>query len=199
MWGVRHWVFWVKFLLIGFFIGHIGYLVLGVAYDRLGANPVEALTHITGEWALYLLLLTLAITPVRRLFHWNVLSRFRRLLGVWSFVYASLHLSVFLLFDHFFDWLSIIDDIVERPYITFGFAAYVFMLPLAVTSLHFWQKRMGKAWISLHRLVYLVAVLVILHYWWLVKADVLWPLVYALLLSVLLGVRVFFRVKKSYR
>lgn len=196
---MRHWVIWVKSWLVCLFVGHVVYLALGVVYGWLGANPVESLTHITGEWALYLLLLTLAITPARRLFHWNTLSRFRRLLGVWSFVYASLHFSVFLLFDHVFDWLSIIDDIVERPYITFGFAAYICMLPLAVTSLHYCQKKMGKAWISLHRLVYLVAVLVILHYWWLVKADILWPLVYALVLLVLLGVRVFFSVKKSYR
>lgn len=193
---VHHWVVLVKVLLVSLFVIHLSYLSLGAVYGWLGVNPVESLTHETGEWGLYLLLLTLAITPARRLFHWNVLLRFRRFMGVWSFVYVSLHLSVFVIFDHFFDVLSILEDIVERPYITLGFAAYLLMLPLAVTSFHVWQKSMGKAWLSLHRLVYVVAILAIMHYWWLVKADIFWPVIYSLVLAVLLGVRVFFVVRK---
>jgi sulfoxide reductase heme-binding subunit YedZ len=183
-------------LIISSLIAHLVYLVLGTIYGWLGANPVETLTHVTGEWGLRLLWLTLAITPLRRLFRWNMLARFRRLLGVCSFVYITLHLSIFLVFDHFFDWLSIVEDIVERPYITVGFAAYILMIPLAVTSLHFWQKKMGKSWITLHRSVYVVSVLAVVHYWWLVKADVLEPFVYAILLSLLLGVRLFFVWRK---
>ena len=187
----------VKWLLILLCVSHFVYLTLGTVYGWLGANPVETLTHVTGEWGLRLLWVSLAITPLRRLFRWNVLLKFRRLLGVCSFVYITAHLSIFLVFDHFFDWLSVIDDIIERPYITVGFAAYVLMVPLAITSLNCWQKKMGKAWFTLHRAVYVVSFLAVVHYWWLVKADVLAPLVYAIILSILLGVRGFFVWQKK--
>jgi methionine sulfoxide reductase heme-binding subunit len=187
----------VKWLLILLCVSHFVYLTLGTVYGWLGANPVETLTHVTGEWGLRLLWVSLAITPLRRLFRWNVLLKFRRLLGVCSFVYISAHLSIFLVFDHFFDWLSIIEDIIDRPYITVGFAAYVLMLPLAITSLNYWQKKLGKTWFTLHKAVYVVGVLAVVHYWWLVKADVLAPLVYAIILSVLLGVRGFFVWQKK--
>jgi len=187
----------IKWLLILLCISHFVYLALGTVYGWLGANPVETLTHVTGEWGLRLLWISLAITPLRRLFRWNVLQNFRRLLGMCSFVYITAHLSIFLVFDHFFDWLSIIDDIVERPYITVGFVAYVLMVPLAMTSLNYWQKKMGKTWFTLHRTVYVVGVLAVVHYWWLVKADVLAPLVYAIILLMLLGVRVFFVCQKK--
>jgi sulfoxide reductase heme-binding subunit YedZ len=186
-----------KWLLILLCVSHFVYLTLGTFYGWLGANPVETLTHVTGEWGLRLLWITLAVTPLRRLFHWNFLLRYRRILGVCSFVYISAHLSIFLVFDHFFDWLSIIDDIIERPYITVGFAAYVLMVPLAITSLNYWQKKMGKAWFTLHRSVYVVGGLAVIHYWWLVKADVLEPLVYAIILLALLGLRGFFSWQKK--
>lgn len=189
----------IKWLLVLLCISHFVYLALGTAYGWLGVNPVETLTHVTGEWGLRLLWISLAITPLRRLFRWNVLQKFRRLLGVCSFVYITAHLSIFLVFDHFFDWLSIIDDIVERPYITVGFVAYVLMVPLAMTSLNYWQKKMGKTWFTLHRTVYVVGVLAVVHYWWLVKADVLAPLVYAIILLMLLGVRVFFVWQKKIK
>lgn len=189
----------IKWLLVLLCISHFVYLALGTAYGWLGVNPVETLTHVTGEWGLRLLWISLAITPLRRLFRWNVLQKFRRLLGVCGFVYITAHLSIFLVFDHFFDWLSIIDDIVERPYITVGFVAYVLMVPLAMTSLNYWQKKMGKTWFTLHRTVYVVGVLAVVHYWWLVKADVLAPLVYAIILLMLLGVRVFFVWQKKIK
>jgi sulfoxide reductase heme-binding subunit YedZ len=176
---------------------HVGYLIFALFDGRLGANPVETLTHVTGEWGLRVLLLTLAITPLRRLFRWNSLVRFRRLLGMVSFVYVLAHVAIFLVFDHFFDMTAIIDDIVERPYITVGFLAFVGMLPLAITSLSILQRKMGKHWVSLHRMVYLVAILAVVHYWWLVKADVFLPAIYALILLLLLTVRMYFFKRKK--
>lgn len=195
--NVTAWVRLIKWLIIIACFGHMVYLTCGVFYDWLGANPVETLTHVTGEWGLRLLWLTLAITPLRRLFHLNSLGRFRRLLGVLSFVYISAHLGIYIVFDHFFDGWSIVDDVIERPYIAVGVAAYILMIPLAITSLNYWQKRLGKTWLLLHRMVYLIAILGVVHYWWLVKADVLEPAVYAVILLFLLGVRVWFLVRKK--
>lgn len=190
-------IFWAKALVHGACALYIAYLVYGLFFGDLGPNPIETLTHLTGEWGLRLLLLTLAITPLRKLFHWNVLARFRRLLGLWSFVYIFLHLAIFLVFDHFFDWYGIVEDIIERPYITVGFVAFVLMVPLAVTSVSALQRKMGKSWLQLHRLVYLVGILGVVHYWWLVKADILVPLIYGIILAVLLLIRIGFSLKKS--
>lgn len=189
----------VKAVLIALCCFHFMYLIFALLNQRLGENPIEALTHITGEWGLRLLIATLAITPLRRLFHWNSLARFRRLLGVCSFVYLLAHFLIFLVFDHFFDILSIVEDIVERPYITVGFLAFVGMLPLAITSLSALQRKMGKYWVQLHRLVYGIVVLAVLHYWWLVKADVLLPAIYAVIVLMLFAVRIYFFTKKKRR
>lgn len=189
---------YIKFLLIAAISVHIAYLIYGLINGGLGVNPIETLTHTTGEWGLNLLLITLAITPLRRLFHWNSLIRFRRLLGLCSFFYIFLHFMIFLVFDHFFDWLGIWQDIVKRPYIFAGMLAFVIMLPLAVTSVSSLQRRMGQYWLKLHRLVYFVGILGVLHYLWLVKADLLEPLLYALVLAVLLFVRVYFFVRKRW-
>lgn len=186
----------VKALIILICAAHFTYLSVAVVNDSLGPNPIEVLTHVTGEWGLRLLLVTLAITPLRRILHWNVLMRFRRLLGVCSFVYILAHFSIFLVFDHFFDWLSILEDIIERPYITVGFIAFVLMFLLAITSFAYLQKKMGKYWIKLHQSVYIIAVLGVLHYWWLVKADVLLPAIYAAVVLLLFGVRVYFLAQK---
>ncbi len=188
---------WIKALVILACVLHFTYLFYAVFSERLGPNPIEVLTHTTGEWGLRLLLLTLAITPLRRLFRWNWLVSFRRLLGLCSFSYIVAHFAIFLVFDHFFDWLSMIEDIVERPYITVGFIAFVLMVPLAITSLSVLQRKMGKYWGRLHQLVYVVGLLAIVHYWWLVKADILPPLIYGTLLVLLLLVRVhYFSVKR---
>jgi sulfoxide reductase heme-binding subunit YedZ len=157
--------------------------------DQLGANPVETLSHRTGDWSLRFLLLTLAVTPLRRLTGWNGLQRFRRLLGLFAFFYVSLHFGVYLVFDQFFDWRAIVADIAKRPYITVGFAGWLLLIPLAVTSTGGMMKRLGRNWQGLHRLIYLIGALGVLHYLWLVKADLSEPLLYAGILALLLSYR----------
>ncbi|QQS54479.1 MAG: protein-methionine-sulfoxide reductase heme-binding subunit MsrQ [Candidatus Competibacteraceae bacterium] len=161
--------------------------------DRLGANPVETLSHRTGDWSLRFLLLTLAVTPLRRLSGWNGLQKFRRMLGLFAFFYVCLHFSVYLIFDQFFDLSAIFADIAKRPYITVGFAGFLLLVPLAATSTNGMIKRLGRNWQRLHRLVYLIGVLGVVHYWWLVKADISEPLLYAGLLAALLGYRAWWR------
>lgn len=157
--------------------------------DQLGANPVEALSHRTGDWSLRFLLLTLAVTPLRRLGGWNGLQKFRRMLGLFAFFYVCLHFGVYLVFDQFFDWRAIVEDVAKRPYITVGFTGLLLLIPLAVTSTNGMIKRLGRNWRRLHRLVYLIGALGVLHYLWLVKADLGEPLIYAGVLAVLLGYR----------
>jgi len=163
--------------------------------DQLGANPVEMLSHRTGDWSLRFLLLTLAVTPVRRLTGWNGLQRFRRMLGLFAFFYVCLHFGVYLIFDQFFDLSAIIADVAKRPYITVGFAGLILLIPLAVTSTNRMIRRLGRNWQRLHRLVYLIAILGVLHYLWLVKADLREPLMYAGILVVLLGYRLWRRMR----
>ncbi len=157
---------------------------------QLGANPVEKITHRTGDWTLRLLLLTLAVTPLRRITGWNPLIRIRRMLGLYVFFYACLHFLTYLVFDQFFDWQEIYKDILKRPYITVGFSAFVLLVPLAVTSTNAMIRRLGKRWRQLHQLVYVVATLGVLHYLWLVKKDLREPLIYATMLLALLMWRV---------
>jgi sulfoxide reductase heme-binding subunit YedZ len=161
----------------------------------MGANPVETLSHRTGDWSLRFLLLTLAVTPLRRLTGWNGLQRFRRMLGLFAFFHVCLHFGVYLIFDQFFDLSAIIADVAKRPYITVGFAAFVLLIPLVVTSTNRMIKRLGRNWQRLHRLVYLIAILGVLHYLWLVKADLREPLMYAGILAVLLGYRLWWRIR----
>ena len=171
-------------------------LVQGVIQDSLGADPVAALTHATGEWALRLLLLGLALTPLRRLTGQAWPIRFRRLVGLYAFFYACLHLAVFLVLDLQGFWTQVFEDIVKRPYITVGFAAWLLLVPLAFTSTRGWMKRLGRRWAQLHRLVYAVGVLAVLHFLWLVKSDLREPLVYAAILAVLLGARLWWRLRR---
>lgn len=169
-------------------------LALGWQQGSLGANPVETLTRSSGEWALRLLLITLAVTPLRRLtgLHW--LIRLRRMLGLFSFAYALGHFVTYLWLDQFFDLQAIARDILDRPFITVGFAALVLMVPLALTSTQGAMRRLGgRRWQALHRSVYAIAMLAVLHFWWLVKADWLMPLIYTLVLAALLGVRAWWR------
>ena len=161
----------------------------------LGVNPIEDITHRTGDWALRFLLVTLAVTPLRRLAGWNALIRFRRMVGLFAFFYATLHFSTYLVFDHFFDLLLIIDDVAERKYVTAGFVGFVLMVPLAVTSTQGWIRRLGKRWTALHRLVYASAVAGVVHFLWLVKIDIGEPLIYAVILAVLLGARAAYRYR----
>ena len=157
--------------------------------DELGSNPIETLSHVTGDWTLRFLLLTLAITPLRRLSGWQWPLKIRRMLGLFAFFYACLHLSVYLIFDQFFDWAAILEDVAERPYLTVGFAAWVLLIPLAITSTTAMMRRLGRRWQQLHRLIYLIGLLGMLHYLWLVKTDLREPLLYTGLLVALLGYR----------
>jgi sulfoxide reductase heme-binding subunit YedZ len=167
-----------------------GVLIARGASGALGPNPVEAITHFTGDWTLRLLLVTLAITPLRRLTAQVWLVRYRRMLGLFSFFYAVLHFTTYLWLDRFFDLGTIAEDVLKRPYITVGFAAFVLMVPLAITSTQGWIRRLGRRWKRLHRAVYAIGVLGVLHYLWLVKADLLEPAIYGGILAVLLGLRV---------
>jgi len=155
-------------------------------------EPLEFLTHGTGDWALYFLCFTLAVTPLRRLSQWNWLIRLRRMLGLYMFFYASLHFLTFLWFDHFFDLQEMWQDVLKRPFITVGFAAFVLLIPLALTSTNAMVRRLGgKRWQWLHRLVYVVAPLAILHFWWMKagKHNFAQPILYGTILGVLLLAR----------
>lgn len=168
----------------------LGHLLWQVVAETIGANPVETLIHATGDWTLRLLLITLAVTPLRRLTGQVWLIRFRRQLGLFAFFYACLHLTAYLWLDQFFDWRAIIEDIVKRPYLTVGFAALVLLVPLAITSTRGWIRRLGRRWQTLHRAVYLIAILGVVHYLWLVKADLFEPAIYGVILAGLLAFRV---------
>ena len=168
--------------------------------EALGANPAEFITRSTGDWTLRFLLLTLAVTPLRKLFGWHWLASFRRMLGLYAFFYGVVHLSSYVSFDHVFDLAEILKDIVKRPFITVGFTALVLMLPLAITSTDRMVRTLGaKRWLALHRLVYVIAPLGVLHFWWMVKADVTEPALYAAILAILLGYRVVAKVKDARR
>lgn len=164
-------------------------LVWNGVRDALGANPVEAVTRETGRWTLYLLFVTLAVTPLRRATGWNALQRLRRMLGLFAFFYAALHFTTYVWLDAWFDLAVIAEDIVKRPYITVGFSAFVLLIPLAVTSTDAMQNRLRRNWQRLHRLVYAIGVLAVLHFWWLVKIDITEPARFALALGVLFAAR----------
>lgn len=158
--------------------------------DELGANPFEVLTRSTGEWTLRFLLLTLAMTPLRHITGSVWPLRMRRMLGLFTFFYVCVHLLTYILLDHFFDWSEIVNDIIKRPYITFGMLAFTLLIPLALTSTKNMMRRMGRRWKSLHNLIYIIAILGVLHFLLLVKADLREPVIYALILLGLLLVRV---------
>jgi sulfoxide reductase heme-binding subunit YedZ len=164
-------------------------LVYGFFTDDLTANPIDYITDTTGFTALSLLMLSLAVTPVRRLTGRNELIRLRRMLGLLAFFYACLHLSTWLVLDWFFDFSSMAADVVERPFITMGMTTFVLLTPLAVTSTKGMIRRMGKRWQQLHRLVYVAGVTAIIHFWWVVKADFREPRLFAVALCILLGFR----------
>jgi sulfoxide reductase heme-binding subunit YedZ len=184
------WVRIAKPLVFLFCVAPLSVLVAGAIAGDLGANPVETITHTTGDWALRLLLATLTMTPLRRLVGHPWPIRFRRMLGLFAFFYAALHVVTYLWLDQGFDGPAILEDVVKRPYITIGFAAFVLLVPLALTSTRAMVRRLGRRWQTLHRTVYAVAILAVLHYLWLVKADQLLPLIYAVVLAALLAARV---------
>ena len=157
--------------------------------QMLGANPIEVITHSTGDWTLIFLMLTLSITPLRKLTRQPWLIRFRRMLGLFAFFYASLHFTTYIFLDKFFDVHEMVKDIGKRKFIAIGFTAFVLLIPLAATSTAGMIRRLGKRWQILHRLIYVSAIAGVIHYWWLVKADVRKPEYYAIVLILLLGYR----------
>ena len=162
------------------------------AYSRaLGANPIEVITHATGDWVLRFLLITLAITPLRKLTGQLWLIRYRRMFGLFAFFYATLHFLTYIWLDKFFDLHDMLHDIAKRKFITVGFAGFVLLIPLALTSTTGWIRRLGgKRWQALHRLIYFSAIAGVIHYLWLVKADIHLPLEYGAILTLLLGYRI---------
>ncbi|MFM9887716.1 MAG: sulfite oxidase heme-binding subunit YedZ [Burkholderiales bacterium] len=175
-------------------------LVVGAPLDWLGVNPIELITQSTGTWTLVFLLITLGVTPLRRMTGWAWLLRLRRMLGLFAFFYGVLHFTTYLWLDQFFDAEAIAKDIIKRPFITIGFTAFVLMIPLAVTSNNAMVRRLGGLrWRQLHRLVYGLAVCAVVHYWWLVKRDLTQPALYALVLAILLGARVYWILAERRR
>ena len=165
------------------------WLAFAAATDRLGANPIEEITHVTGETCLRLLLLTLAVTPLRRGLGWTWLAPLRRTFGLFAFGYGLLHGLTYVVLDQGLDWALLVEDVLERRYITAGAFGLLCMLPLAATSSRRMMRRLGRRWITLHRLTYVAAIAGVVHYLWLVKADLVPPLVHAAILAGLLGYR----------
>jgi sulfoxide reductase heme-binding subunit YedZ len=169
--------------------------------DGLGANPIEFITLRTGFWTLVLIMVTLAVTPVRRVTGWHRIIRFRRMLGLFAFFYATLHFLTYVTLDLFFDFSAVAADIVKRPYITVGFTAFLLLVPLALTSTKGWIRRLGRNWLRLHRLVYVSAALAVLHFYWKksAKSDIGEPLLFAGILAALLLFRVIYVLRKRVR
>lgn len=171
--------------------------IFGVSGFGLGANPVEELIHRTGEWALRLLLVTLSVTPLRRLTGASWLVRLRRMLGLFAFFYVTLHFLTYAVIDQGLALKFIVEDIIERPFITLGMLALLMLIPLAVTSTNAMMRRLGKRWQKLHRLVYPIAILGVWHFWWQVKLDIREPVIYAAILGLLLGYRVWVGARRK--
>jgi sulfoxide reductase heme-binding subunit YedZ len=189
---------WLKIPV--FVLGLVPVLALGwrAIHQDLTANPIEYITHETGDWTLNFLAITLAISPLRRVLGLPELIRFRRMLGLFAFFYGCLHFTTYIWLDKFFDFGEIYKDVLKRPFITAGFVGFVAMLPLAVTSTAGWIRRLGgKRWQMLHRLIYLSGIAGVVHYYWLVKSDVRKPLLYAGIVALLLGERVVAAFRKS--
>ena len=167
-------------------------LVVGDAFEitgRLGANPIEEIMDHFGNWSLRFILITLAVTPLRRITGWNWLSRFRRMFGLFTFFYVLMHFLTWLILDQGLLLSAILEDLVKRPFITIGFAGLLLLLSLAVTSTNGMRRRLGRRWQQLHNLVYVIGILGVWHYWWQVKKDITEPLIYAAILTLLLGYR----------
>ena len=167
----------------------LGQLLYNAWTDNLSANPIEFITHFTGDWTLIFLLASLSVTPLRKISGWNELIKYRRMLGLFAFFYAVLHFATYMVLDHFFDFPAIVKDVMKRPYVTAGFTGFVLMIPLAMTSTAGMIRRLGKRWQQLHRFVYVVGIAGVIHFYWLVKADIRRPVQYGAVLALLLGYR----------
>jgi len=169
--------------------------IKGYRFD-LTANPVTYITHYTGDWAIAFLMISLAVTPLRRLTRWNEVIKLRRMLGLFAFFYGTLHLLTWVVIDKYFDWAWMWEDIAERPFITIGMLAWVIMLALAVTSNQLSIRLLRRKWQQLHRLVYVAAIAAVVHFWWLVKADITLPRRWAVALAILFLVRAWWVLRK---
>lgn len=174
-----------------------GLLLRAFLTDTLGVNPAETIQLQTGRWALKFLLLSLAVTPVRRLTGWNIVIQYRRMLGLFAFFYATLHFLSYWAFDLGFAFAAMVGDVLKRPFIAFGFTAFVLLVPLALTSTKGWIRRLGKKWTLLHRLVYIAAISAVIHFAWKVKVFTGDPVLYAVILTLLLGFRLAWVVWKN--
>jgi sulfoxide reductase heme-binding subunit YedZ len=187
--GAQRAIFLLKVALWIGALAPAAWLVTGMFFGWLGANPIERLTHVTGMSTLVLLLLTLCVTPVRRLTGWSPAIKLRRPLGLFAFFYATCHFSIWFVFDMVFNVAWMLEDVAERPYITVGFTAFLILIPMAVTSTRGWIRRLGRRWTTLHKGIYLAATLGVVHYYWLVKADTRLPVLLGACLLVLLLLR----------
>ena len=184
---------WIKLPVFLLCLGPVGVLAWRAFHYDLTANPIEFITHLTGDWTLRFVVITLAVTPARKLLHLPELIRFRRMLGLFAFFYGLLHFSTWIGLDKFFDWMEMLHDVRKRPFITVGFTGFVLMIPLALTSTAGWIRRLGgKRWLTLHRLIYVTAVAGVVHYYWLVKSDHRKPVFFGALVALLLALRVGF-------
>jgi methionine sulfoxide reductase heme-binding subunit len=188
---------WGKILLFAACITPLALLAWRAYNAELTANPIEFITHFTGDWTIRLVVAALAISPLRKLLGFPALIRYRRMVGLFAFFYGSLHFLTYLWLDKFFDLHAIAADVVKRPFITAGFTAFICMIPLAVTSTAGWIRRLGgKRWQRLHTLVYITAIAGVVHYYWLVKSDIRLPALYGALVALELGQRALMRVRK---
>ena len=192
---------WAKWMVFGLSLLPLLRLIVLGLQDRLTANPIEFITRATGDWTLYFLCLTLAVTPLRRVTGLTALIRFRRMLGLFTFFYASLHFLTFIWFDHFFDLAEMVRDILKRPFIAMGFSAFVLLVPLALTSNDLMLRKLGRRWSVLHRLIYLIAILALLHFWWMRagKNNFTEPLVIGVVIAVLLALRLIWLRRDTLR
>ena len=182
---------WSKIALFVVCLAPLAWLARRAWNQDLTANPIEYITHFTGDWAIRFVVITLAVAPLRRLLRTPLLIRYRRMLGLFAFFYASLHFLTWFVLDKFFDWHEILADFTKRRFIIAGLAAFLAMLPLAITSTAGWIRRLGgRRWQALHRLIYVTAVAAVIHYYWLVKSDVRLPLFYGALVAIELLYRI---------
>ena len=191
---------WIKVAVFLACLVPLGMLGWDAYTQTLGANPIEKITHATGDWTLRFLLITLSITPLRKLLQLPNLIRFRRMLGLYAFFYGSLHFLTYIWLDKFFNLHEMIADIEKRKFITIGLTAFTLLIPLAVTSTTGWIRRLGgKRWQMLHRLIYVSAICGVIHYLWLVKADIRKPVEYAIILAVLFSYRILVWIMPKFR
>ena len=184
---------WTKLPVFVLCLVPLGQLVWRALHHHLTANPIEFITHQTGDWTLIFIVITLAVTPARKLLGLPELIRFRRMVGLFAFFYGFLHFSTWIGLDKFFDWTEMLHDVRKRTFITAGFTGFTLMIPLALTSTAGWIRRLGgKRWLALHRLIYVTAIAGVVHYYWLVKSDIRKPLYYGSLVTLLLVLRLAF-------